>query len=126
MDRWRVLKSPADRGKFIVLEGNRRLATIRLLNNRAVMDDLEVRTPVERKLIELSEQFDLDNIEPIDCFDVTERQDATTWLNQRHTGENKGRGIVSWGGVATARFRGRDPALQALDLVLTYGDLTDE
>jgi hypothetical protein len=90
------------------------------------MDDLEVRTPVKRKLIELSEQFNVDNVEPIDCFEVAERQDATTWLNQRHTGENKGRGIVSWGGVATARFRGRDPALQALDLVLTYGDLTDE
>lgn len=33
----------------------------------------------------------------------------------------------SWlGGVATARFRGRDPALQALDLVLEHGDLGDE
>jgi hypothetical protein len=46
--------------------------------------------------------------------------------NQRHTGENKGRGIVNWGGVATARFRGRDPALQALDLVMSHGGLTEE
>jgi hypothetical protein len=28
--------------------------------------------------------------------------------------------------VATARFRGRDPALQALDLVLEHGDLSQE
>jgi hypothetical protein len=51
---------------------------------------------------------------------------AAAWLNQRHTGENKGRGIVGWGGVATARFRGRDPALQALDLVLEHGDLSED
>jgi hypothetical protein len=128
MDRWLVLKSidANERGKFVVLEGNRRLATIRLLNNRAQMDDLEVRTLVKNKLIELSEAFDLNNIEPISCFEVPDRPSATAWITQRHTGENRGRGIVNWGGVATARFRGRDPALQALDLVLSHGDLADE
>lgn len=126
MDRWLVLKSPTERGKYTVLEGNRRLATIRLLHNRAVMNDLEVRTLVKSKLNDLSESFDLNNVEPIDCYEVADRQAATTWINQRHTGENRGRGIVNWGGVATARFRGRDPALQAFDLVLNHGDLADE
>src|SRR5271157_3525877 len=45
MDRWLVIKSATERGKYIVLEGNRRLATIKLLYNRAVLNDLEVRTP---------------------------------------------------------------------------------
>lgn len=123
MDRWLVIKSPTERGKYVVLEGNRRLATIRILHNSAVMNDLEVRAPVKKKLAELSEQFDLKTIEPIDCFDIGDRAAGATWLTQRHTGENKGRGIVNWGGVATARFRGRDPALQALDLVLVHGNL---
>ncbi len=126
MDRWLVVKSPDERGKYIVLEGNRRLATLKILHNDAVMNDLEVRGPVKKKLSELSSQFDLKRVEPIACFEVESRQAATPWLNQRHTGENKGRGIVDWSGVARARFRGRDPALQALDTVLKYGDLTDE
>ena len=126
MDRWLVLKSTAERGKYVVLEGNRRLAAIRILHKSAVMNDLEVRAPVKKQLLELSDQFDLKSIEPIDCFEVTERSEATTWINQRHTGENKGRGIVDWSGVATARFRGRDPALQALDLVISHGSLSDE
>jgi len=50
MDRWLVLKSPTDRGKYIVLEGNRRLATIKILNNSAVLNDLEVRSPVKKKV----------------------------------------------------------------------------
>ncbi|HEY2032329.1 MAG TPA: hypothetical protein VGH02_01450 [Rhizomicrobium sp.] len=126
MDRWLVLKSQTERGRYIVLEGNRRLATLRILNNPAILDDLEVRAPVKRRFQELAKKFDRNAIGDIDCFEVSDRSDAATWLTQRHTGENKGRGIVNWGGVATARFRGRDPALQALDLVVSHGELSDE
>lgn len=126
MDRWLVLKSTDERGKYVVLEGNRRLATLRLLHNSALMNDLEVRAPVKKRLEDLAKQFNLKSIEPIDCFEIEDRADAATWLAQRHTGENQGSGIVNWGGVATARFRGRDPALQALDLVTTHGSLSDE
>lgn len=124
MDRWLVIKSAAERGRYVVLEGNRRLAALRILNNPRVLNDLEVRAPVKRRLQTIANEFDLNTIEPIDCFEVSDRAEAATWLNQRHTGENKGRGIVDWGGVATARFRGRDPALQALDLVVNHGGLT--
>jgi hypothetical protein len=126
MDRWLVIKSQTERGRFIVIEGNRRLVSLRILNNPALLKDLEVRSPVKRRLEDLADQFDLDAIGKIDCYEVTDRAEGATWLNQRHTGENKGRGIVNWGGVATARFRGRDPALQALDLVMSHGGLSDD
>ena len=126
MDRWLVMKSPDERGRYIVLEGNRRLAALRLLNNPAQLKELEVRSAVKNRLEELAATFDIKTIEPIDCFEVADRTVAAPWLNQRHTGENKGRGIVGWGGIATARFRGRDPALQALDLVMAHGELSDE
>src|SRR5271166_772163 len=54
MDRWLVLKSPSELGKYTVLEGNRRLATIRILKNRHMLDSLEVRSPVKKRLLELS------------------------------------------------------------------------
>lgn len=126
MDRWLVIKSEEEVGKYVVLEGNRRLAAIKLLNNTAVLGDLEVRALVKTKLEELAQTFDLDAVQPFDCFDIGTRAAAASWLSQRHTGENKGRGIVDWDGVASARFRGSDPALQAYDLVLAYGNLTDE
>jgi hypothetical protein len=126
MDRWLVLKSADERGKYVVLEGNRRLATLRLLSNKALMKDLEIRAPVRKRLEALAENFDVKSVEPIDCFEIDDRADAATWLTQRHTGENKGSGIVNWLGVQTARFRGRDPALQALDLVTSHGSLSEE
>lgn len=126
MDRWLVMQSPDDAKKRIVLEGNRRLAALRILRNVSVLDGLEVRGPVKKVFKELAEQFDIKRIEPIDCFEVADRDEANPWLSQRHTGENEGSGIVNWGGVATARFRGKDPALQALDLVLKHGNLSPE
>jgi hypothetical protein len=126
MDRWLVVKSSTERGKYDVLEGNRRLAVIKILNNPAVLKDLEVTSPVRRKLEELSEAFNLRSIEPIDCYELATRAESAAWLNQRHTGQNKGRGIVDWSGVQTARFRGRDPALQALEFVLEHGGLAEE
>jgi hypothetical protein len=126
MDRWLVVKSPTERGKYIVLEGNRRLATLQLLHNPTYMNDLEVRAAIKARLQELAEQFNLKTTKQIDCFEIDDRAEAATWLTQRHTGENEGSGIVDWSGVARARFRGRDPALQALDLVVAYGSLSDE
>jgi hypothetical protein len=102
MDRWLVLKTTGIRAKYTVLEGNRRLATIRILQSPSVMNDLEVRLPVKRKLEQLATQFDINTIQPFDCFEVADRATAATWINQRHTGQNSGRGIVNWDGVATA------------------------
>jgi len=126
MDRLLVIKSPENTGKFIVIEGNRRLAAIKLLSNPTVLDDLDVRAPLKKRLAALTSDFDPATIEPLECFEVADRADAAMWIKQRHTGANAGRGIVDWSGIATARFRGNDPALQALDLVLRHGGLSDK
>jgi hypothetical protein len=126
MDRLLVIKSTKERGKFTVLEGNRRLACMTLLSNPAVMTDLEVRPHLQRRFEKLAIEFDAASIEPIDCFELKTRAEGAPWITQRHTGANGGRGIVDWNGVATARFRGTDPALQAMDLVLKHGGLTED
>jgi hypothetical protein len=125
MDRLLLLASPDEPKKFIVIEGNRRLAALKILQNPAVLTGLEVRPSVQKRLEVLAAGFDAKLVEPVDCFEVAAREDGAMWIQQRHTGENAGRGIVDWSGIATARFRGNDPALQALDFVLAYGELTD-
>lgn len=126
MDRLLVIKSGDEAGKFVVLEGNRRLATLKILTNPAVLSSIEIRPALQKRLEALASEFDPASIGSLDCFVLGNRNDGAMWIKQRHTGENEGRGIVNWGGVARARFRGTDPALQALDLVLQFGDLTDE
>jgi len=125
MDRFLVIQSDEEAGKYVVIEGNRRFAAIKILQNPAVLTGLNVRTSVQRRLENLASSFDVKTIEPLDCFEVTAREEGAMWIQQRHTGENQGRGIVDWNGIARARFRGNDPALQALDFVLKLGDLSD-
>lgn len=126
MDRFLVIPSEDEPDKYIVLEGNRRLAALKILRNPTVLTGLQVRAPVKKRLEELAAVFEGDGPSELDCFDIEAREDAAMWINQRHTGENEGRGIVDWNGVASARFRGGDPALQALDFVMTRGGLTED
>lgn len=125
MDRLLVIPS-GQSGKFTVIEGNRRVAALRILRDPSVLERIEVRPNIQRRLATLARSFDKDSVASLDVFELPDRADAATWIMQRHTGENDGAGIVAWNGVARARFRGTDPALQALDLVLEHGDLTDE
>jgi hypothetical protein len=125
MDRLLVIKAESEVGKWTVIEGNRRLAALKILSNPAVLAGLEVRPAVQKRFEALAHGWDR-SITKLDCFELASRAEGAAWIKQRHTGENEGRGIVDWGGVASARFRGNDPALQALDLVLKHGGLTDD
>ncbi len=125
LDRLLILKSSRPQ-RFIVLEGNRRVLALKILRNPAVLTGLDVRPALQRRFEKLSQLFDVNNVEPIACFEIGARGDGSTWIEQRHIGADEGRGIVDWSGVAASRFRGRDPALQALDFVRQHGKLTDD
>ena len=120
MDRWLVLPTDEE-GDHVVIEGNRRLAAIKILVNPAVLGDLQLPARLKKKLEAIAATFDPASISPIDCFIVADRTSAAPWIQQRHTGANEGKGIVNWSGVATARFRGGGVALQAFDFVMAEG-----
>lgn len=125
MDRCLVLRSK-NGSRFIVLEGNRRILAAKLLKKTALVDDLEMPEAHKKRLLKAGSSFDAGKIEPVDCYEVEDRAEGVEWIRRRHTGEDEGRGIIPWSAIATARFTGRDAALQALDFVGQYGDLTDE
>ncbi|WP_445502677.1 hypothetical protein [Microvirga sp. G4-2] len=123
MDRLLVMRH--EDGKFIVLEGNRRTAALKVLSNPAVLTGLDVRPTLQKRLEGLAARFDRTSVEPIACFEVASRAEGNMWIEQRHRGEDEGRGIVGWSAEAVARFTGRDPALQALDLVRNHAILSE-
>jgi hypothetical protein len=125
MDRFLVIRSERQ-GKFIVVEGNRRLLAIKLLKNPPLINDLEMSDAFKKRLQRAALSFDVKNVEPVDCFEVDDRGMGNDWIRQRHIGADEGRGIVDWSTIASSRFKGRDPALQALDFVLEHADLTDD
>jgi hypothetical protein len=126
--RMLVMKSP---GKgttdYIVMDGNRRLAALRILANPAVLDGMSgVGDITARKLRVLAAQFSVADVEPLDVFVCKDEGQARHWIEAIHTGENDGRGVVGWDGIATARYRGKNTSLKVLDFVKAAGRLTAE
>lgn len=113
-------------GKFIALEGNRRTLALKLLTKPALMGGLKVTSAFRKRIERLSVRFDRASVEPISSFVVPDRAESATWIEQRHSGEDEGRGIVRWSAEQVARFMGNDPALQALEFVRSSEDLTGE
>src|SRR5579863_6195342 len=87
MDRLLVL--PWGRaGKFVVIEGNRRVLAIKLLSNLSLVADLDMSDAFRKRLQKAAHTFDVRTIEPVDCFEVTDRAQGNDWVRQRHMGED--------------------------------------
>ena len=126
MDRVVVVGSPTREGRFIVLEGNRRVLCAKLLKKPALIPTLSMPDAFKKRLQKASLAFDPKKVEPVDCFEVTARADSDEWLSRRHQGQDDGRGLVDWSPIQKARFSGGNPALQAYDFVMAHGNLTDD
>ncbi|HXL25103.1 MAG TPA: ParB/Srx family N-terminal domain-containing protein, partial [Chthoniobacterales bacterium] len=57
MDRLLVIRSPDVKDKYVVLEGNRRFAAIKILHNPAVLTGLEVRAMIQKRFEDLATGF---------------------------------------------------------------------
>lgn len=126
IDRFLVVRSHLRAGKFIVLEGNRRILSAKLLKNPSLIKSLQMPEAYRKRFEKAAHGFDVKKVEPVDCFEVAERSVGDEWIRSRHRGEDAGRGIVDWSPLISARFSKRYPATQALDFVLEHGGLSEE
>src|SRR5262245_40642842 len=75
LDRLLVLdKKPSENG-YVVLEGNRRIAALKILANPSLMDDAKISKSVRDRLDALSTKFKKSSVEPIDVAIVKKRTD---------------------------------------------------
>jgi len=102
---------------YIVVEGNRRVAALKLLANPNLTKELRY----QNKFRALSRKMNKP-ISEIPCVIAANRLEARPWQEVRHTGERQGVGVVRWDAEATARFYGRrgtqsDRAIILIDAV---------
>ncbi len=121
LDRMAVVEHESQRGKYVVVEGNRRLCSIKLLtdpekapNERLRKTFRKLRAKIKRKLPQ-----DLEVVE------FSDRAAARHWLELRHEGPQKGAGTKAWNAGQRARFnaggKGDNPNALAL-LLVTYAE----
>lgn len=89
-------------GKYVVQEGNRRVAVLKFLNNpNLITADKKIRD----KFIVLSSKVDISIFKKIPCVLSNDSQYNNKWVSLKHTGENGGAGIVKWDAQQTERFK---------------------
>ena len=124
-----IVMALPDQSRYTVLEGNRRLAALRALENPESISGA-VAPGILKKIRQLSRDYLANPVEEINCVVMRDRDEARPWIELRHTGENEGAGLVPWGSDESARFRSRtgiaEAHLQALDFLQERGDLTPE
>ncbi|WP_344122649.1 hypothetical protein [Streptomyces blastmyceticus] len=105
----------------VVLEGNRRVATLKLLNKPS----LAPTEPLQRKFAAIANS----GVVPrrVQCVVAENRAQAAHWIRLRHTGENSGIGVVKWNSAEVSRFGGRStPTEKARILTEAVSDLFAE
>lgn len=123
-----VTPSESDKKLFVVLEGNRRVTTLKILTTPELISTSHIL--FYKKIKPLAERFKLNPISEVQCAIFSNADEANKWIKLKHTGENDGIGIVRWDAQQVARFEerveGTSPlALQAIDF-LRREDSVDE
>lgn len=127
MERLLVQPSLDNDKTFDVLEGNRRVSSIKLVKKPSLANDENVRRRFERlhKLYGDSIQTE------IDCCVMEEGDDSNYWIGLKHGDEQDGVGIVKWTATQKQRFdeqQGKKKTLarQVLSLLEESPSVSDE
>ena len=127
-----VLVTPTskDKTKFTVLEGNRRVAALKITSNPDLIEDPE-RSTLKTKFRKLHEDNRNKMIKKINCVVCDTPTEADKWIKLKHAGESEGVGTVSWNAQQIARFEERvenksSLALQVIKLLQNSPDVPDQ
>jgi hypothetical protein len=118
--------------RFVVLEGNRRFAALKGLENPDLFDSVMSSGQLEA-LHRLNKQYIQAPVEDVSCVVFASREEADPWIQLKHDGELSGAGTVTWGSDEKSRYWARlggakqpphEIQTQALNFLQNRGDLT--
>ena len=94
-----VIEDKNNKKSYIVLEGNRRLTAIKLLDNPDLVSNQALNKKVKKLL---KEQIGVIPQE-LSCVIFKSQNDAYEFIELKHTGEQGGAGTVNWDSLAIQR-----------------------
>lgn len=119
-----VTADPDNPGKQVVLEGNRRVAALKLMENPRQAEGTELAGSFNR----LAKEFEAKPIRILEAQVFASREEAWPWIERRHMNATSGVALQRWRSLAKERTRvGDGKAVRRSLLVLDFlDDDTDE
>lgn len=97
-----VIKSLADDNKFIVMEGNRRVTTLKILLNPNLIDDKH--SSLKKKFVKLVAENEPNLIRSVECGICVSKEEANIWIERKHSNGLHGIGTQQWNAIQKQRF----------------------
>jgi hypothetical protein len=114
-----VTADPDDAGQNIVLEGNRRVAAFKMLDNPR----LAKGTDLEAEFAAMAKDFAKNPRRVLEAQIFASREDAWPWIERRHMSPASGVGLQGWRSLALERHRaGAGGSVRRSLLVLDFLD----
>jgi hypothetical protein len=107
-----VIPHESEKNNYIVVEGNRRVTTLKLLFE----PQLCTHPIMSSKFKDLSNIFLKNPIAGIDCVIYKDRESSDHWVDLKHTGANNGVGTEQWDATARRRRIDRNKENPGTDL----------
>lgn len=95
-----VMPDPQKEVGYIVLEGNRRVAALKLFRKPEILIDKKL----QKKYIKIHDKYQDIKIKTIECIVVDSREQANIWIERKHEGEMDGVGTIRWTTIQKSRF----------------------
>lgn len=117
-----LISSKNEQNNYIVVEGNRRICALKLLNDPELAPK-QLKGAFEK----IKNGWNI--LKKIECVVFPDRNAVHIWLDRIHNGEAKGVGRRSWNATQKARFSGNNPnriALFVLDYATQEGFIKSE
>lgn len=112
-----IVVSRNEDGKWIVRDGNRRVAALKLLKDPESCPDKVLQKEIQR----LAEKHPDNVLNAVDCLASDDEEMILRYLELKHTGANDGVGQETWSSLTKATFnlnhRGSDPNKRALQIL---------
>ena len=93
-----------DNNKYIVLEGNRRITSLKLLNNPTMVDDKHLSLRRKFQKLQKEKTNTISELKNITCAVFENPTEADIWIKRKHSGELNGIGTVTWNAQQKQRF----------------------
>lgn len=124
-----VVKSQDGDNKFVVMEGNRRVTTLKILLNPDLIDDKHLS--LKKKFVKLVAENESSLIHSVECGVCESTDEAYLWIERKHANGLHGIGTEQWTSIQKQRFdvatKGKTSmALQVINMLQDSSAVDDD
>jgi hypothetical protein len=112
-----IIVTPSENGnKYIVLEGNRRITSLKLLNNPTLINDEYASLRKKFQKLQKEKSEIISEFKSISCAVFENIASADIWIKRKHSGELNGIGTVTWNAQQKQRFEEKTEGKSSISL----------